>query len=180
MSDSVFKRSYITDTIRSSEGDRRIYYIAFLATMAITLSIVEHLIPKPLPWLRLGLANAITLYSFAVLKPREVLLVVFSRVIATSLLIGTFLSVTFLLSISGALSSFFIMYLMYTLFSRVFSLVGISVVGALTSNTVQLLLINFIFINSRLSYYFLPFILLFALIGGLISGFFGRFLTENI
>ena len=170
----------ISATIRKSAGERRVYFIAFLSTLAISLSIVEYMVPKPLPWMRIGLSNAITLYSFTLIKPKEVLLVVLARVIATSLLIGSFLSVTFLLSLSGGVSSFFIMYFFYTFFKRFFSLVGISVIGALTSNAVQLVLINVLFINSRLSYYFLPFILLFALIGGILSGLFGRFLTENI
>ena len=63
--------------------------MAFLAAMAISFSIIESMIPKPLPWMRIGLANAITLYSFTVLKPREVLPVVLSRVVATSIMLGT-------------------------------------------------------------------------------------------
>jgi len=63
---------------------------------------------------------------------------------------------------------------------RVFTLVGVSVAGAVTSNVAQLTLLNLLFINNRISYFFLPFILLFALIGGVLSGLFARFLTENI
>jgi heptaprenyl diphosphate synthase len=173
-------KQYISATIRNSEGKKRIFFIAFLSTMAICLSIIEHMVPKPLPWMRIGLANAITLYAFTIMRPKEVLLVVFSRVLATSLLIGSFLSVTFLLSISGAVASFAIMWVLYSFFHRYFSLVGISVAGAATSNAVQLLVVNTLFVNSRLSFYFLPLILLFALLGGVISGFFGKFLCENI
>ena len=123
MSEVLEKKSFITDIIISSEGEKRIFLIAFLASMAISLSIIEHIIPKPLPWMRLGLANAITLYSFTVLKPKEVLLLVLTRVIAASLLIGTFLSITFLLSFSGALSSYFMMFFIFTLFK--FNLISI-------------------------------------------------------
>ena len=170
----------ISNTIKKSEGEKRVFFIAFLSAMAISLAIVEYMVPKPLPWMRIGLANAITLYAFTVLKPKEVLLVVLTRVIAASLLIGSFLSLTFLLSFSGALSSFLVMFLLYTFLKGFFSLVGISIAGALTSNTVQLLMINGLFINSKISYYFLPFILIFALVGGTLSGLFGRFLTKNV
>ncbi|KPJ84636.1 MAG: hypothetical protein AMS17_16045 [Spirochaetes bacterium DG_61] len=170
----------ISDTIQNSEGKKRVYLIAFLAAMSISLAIIEHVVPRPLPWMRIGLANAITLYSFGVLKPREVLLLVLARVVATSLLIGSFLSVGFLLSITGALSSFFVMLFLFMFLRRLFSFVGISIAGALTSNAVQLVVINALFINSRISYYLLPFILLFALVGGTLSGLFGRFLTEHI
>ncbi|HEB33127.1 MAG TPA: Gx transporter family protein [Spirochaetes bacterium] len=154
--------------------------MAFLGAMAISFSIIESMVPRPLPWMRIGLANAITLYSFTVLRPREVLPVVLSRVVAASIMLGTLFSVSFFLSLSGALSSFVIMYLMYTYMRRVFTLVGVSVAGAVTSNVAQLTLLNLLFINNRISYFFLPFILLFALIGGVLSGLFARFLTENI
>ncbi len=176
----MYQKFYISNTIKDSEGEKRVFFIAFLSTMAIFLSIAEHMIPKPLPWMRIGLANAITLYAFTIIKKREVFLIVLSRVLATSLLIGSFLSITFFLSITGAISSFILMYIFYTFLSRFFSLVGISVIGALTSNVAQLLLINTIFVQSRLSFYFLPFIMLFALIGGILSGLFGRFLVNNI
>lgn len=170
----------ISRSIQGSEGRDRIFIIGFLATMAIFLSIIEHMVPKPLPWMRVGLANAITLYAFTYMKPKEVFFIVLSRMIAASLFVGSFLSIGFLLSLVGSLSSFCVMYLLFKLFQRFFSLIGISIIGALTSNTSQFLLINILFTNSRLFFYFLPFILLFALIGGSVSGIFGRFLVENI
>jgi len=170
----------ISRIIRASEGRKRVYYAAFLATLAIFFSIAESVIPKPLPWMRLGLANAITLYAFCVLRPREVLLVVISRTVAASLLLGTFLSMGFILSLTGALSSFSVMLLMYRSLRRWVSPVGISVAGAVTSNTAQLALVNALFVGSRLSLYLLPFLFLFALVGGIVSGFLGRFLTENL
>ncbi len=170
----------ISKTIREAEGEERILHIAFLATMAIFLSIAEAAIPKPLPWMRIGLANAITLYAFGLLKPKEVFLLVLARVVASSLLLGAFLSTTFLLSMAGAVSSFLVMYPLYRGFRRWFSLVGISIVGALASNSAQLALVNSLFINSRLAFHFLPFLFLFALIGGSLSGLFGRFLAHNL
>ena len=70
---AVGPKLFISTTIRKSEGDKRIFFMAFLGAMAISFSIIESMVPKPLPWMRIGLANAITLYSFTVLRPREVL-----------------------------------------------------------------------------------------------------------
>jgi len=176
----MYEKSYISNAIIGSEGQRRVFYIAFLATMSIFLAIAEHMVPKPLPWMRIGLANAITLYAFTILRPKEVLLVVVSRTVAASLLIGSFLSVTFILSFTGALSSFAVMCLLYIFFRRWFGLVGMSVAGAVTSNMVQLLVVNAVFVQSSLSYYFVPILLGFALAGGILSGLFGRFLVENL
>jgi heptaprenyl diphosphate synthase len=170
----------ISPIIRDSEGQRRRFFIAFLATMAIFLSIVEAVIPRPLPWMRIGLTNAVTLYAFSVLRPREVIAMILVRVTAASLLLGTFLSFGFLLSLVSALSSFLVMYGLYAMFSSWFSLVGISIAGAVASNAAQLLVVNLLFIGSSLAYYFLPFLFLFALFGGAVTGLFGRFLTENL
>jgi heptaprenyl diphosphate synthase len=175
-----YKRFYISDAIKASIGQKRVFFIAFLATMAIFLAIAEHMIPKPLPWMRIGLANAITLYAFTILRKREVFLIVLSRVVATSLLIGSFMSLGFLLSIAGAVSSFIMMSMLFSYCRKVFSLVGISILGAVTSNLVQLLLVNAVFVRSSISYYFIPMVLLLALVGGILSGLFGRFLSENL
>jgi len=148
--------------------------------MAIILSIIENLIPRPLPWMRIGLSNAITLFAFTLLRPGEVFLLIISRILATSLLLGTFMSVTFFLSITGAFSSFLVMYAGFRWFKNIFSIVGISILGALSSNLSQLLVVNVIFINSRLSYYLVPFILLFALGGGVVTGLFAHFLCNNL
>jgi heptaprenyl diphosphate synthase len=176
----VYGESYISESIREATGRRRLFYIAFLATMAIFLAIAEHMIPKPLPWMRIGLANAVTLYAFTILRPKEVFLLVVSRTIAASLLLGSFLSVTFILSFSGAISSFCVMCLLYLFLRPGFSLVGISVAGAFASNMTQLVIVNALFIQSGLSYYFIPVLTGFALVGGILSGLFGRFLSENI
>jgi len=170
----------ISGKIRSSEGNRRIFYGAFLAALAIFLAIAESVIPKPLPWMRIGLANAITLYAFTVLKPREVMLLVLSRIIASSLMLGTFLSFTFLLSLTGGIVSFFVMYLFYVLRGRWLGIVGISILGAVSSNAAQLAVVNGLFVNSRLSYALFPFLFFFALAGGTISGLAACFLIENI
>jgi heptaprenyl diphosphate synthase len=173
-------RPGITETIRASAGDKRVFFIGYLATMAIFLSIIEAVIPKPLPWMRIGFANAITLYAFGVLRPREVLTLVMARVLATSLLLGTFLSIGFLLSLVSTLSSFAVMLLLYTTARRIFSLIGISILGAAASNAAQLAVVNALFVNSRLSYTFLPFLFLFALLGGGVSGYLGQFMRDNL
>jgi heptaprenyl diphosphate synthase len=170
----------ISDTIRSSAGDKRVFFIGYLATMAIFLSIAEAVVPKPLPWMKIGFSNAITLYAFGVLRPREVLTLVLARVIATSLFLGTFLSLGFLLGLVSSLSSLAVMLFFYTVGRRWLSLVGISILGATASNAAQLAVVNALFVNSRLSFYFLPFLFLFALLGGGLSGLLGRFMKDNL
>lgn len=50
--------------------------IALLAALALMLSSIEYIIPKPVPFLRLGLANLPVLISLGLLTPRRVFLLV--------------------------------------------------------------------------------------------------------
>lgn len=81
------------------------HLIAGLAALAITIHIAESALPSPLPGVKPGLANVVTLmvlYRFGWSAAAWVALL---RVLVGSILIGTFLSPAFFLSASGALAS---------------------------------------------------------------------------
>jgi uncharacterized membrane protein len=85
-----------------TEEDAR---IAWLAALAIAIHVVEANLPSPLPGVKPGLANVVTLaalhwYGFGVAAWVSVL-----RVVGGGLLGGTFLSPGFFLSLSGAIAS---------------------------------------------------------------------------
>ena len=86
------------------------HHIAKLTALAIGLHIIEAVIPSPLPGVKPGIANIVTLfvlyeYGFATAAWVSLL-----RVFASSLLLGQFLSPTFVLSLSGALFSLAALY----------------------------------------------------------------------
>ena len=74
--------------------------IALLAALAISIHIIESAFPSPLPGVKPGLANVITLFTFIRYGWQTALQVSLLRVVISSLLLGTFLSPTFLLSLS--------------------------------------------------------------------------------
>jgi len=80
--------------------DRR---IARHAAAAIVLTVAEAAIPLPLPGVKPGLANIVTLVVLARWGWREAVWVSLLRVLAGSLLLGQFLAPGFFLSLSGAL-----------------------------------------------------------------------------
>lgn len=85
--------------------ERDDYRIAWLAALAITIHIAESALPSPLPGVKPGLANVITIAVFMLYGWRAAIWVSLLRVIVGSLLIGTFLTPTFVLSLTGALSA---------------------------------------------------------------------------
>jgi len=159
--------------IKNSEYPK-IYQIAFLISMSCVLQISESLIPHPIPGLRLGLANIMTLVALVTLGFGVALEVSTLRTILSSFIMGTFMSPTFILSFSAALISTLIMGFLYwlsTLHQRYrFTIVGISILGALSHNLVQFYLAYFIFIRHKGIFIFLPWLCLGAVVMGWVTG----------
>lgn len=146
---------------------KRLVIISMLTTMAIVLSILESFIPVFIPGVKLGLANVIILIMLYEFKSYEALLVNIIRILLVGLLRGTLLTPTFLMSLSGGMLSFLIMFL----FSRikVFSIIGVSVLGSVF-HCVGQILIAIILLSTDAVIYYLPFIAILSLATGVLSG----------
>lgn len=154
--------------------------ISLFSSMAVIFFIVESAIPNPFPWLRLGLANSIIILTFVFYGLKDALLVSFLKATAGSLVIGTFLGPSFWLSLAGGLASALIMGIAYKFFSTIFSLLGISIIGAYTHSFTQIFLVFLFLINRKEIFYLLPIILLCSLIAGFINGLLATFLVDHL
>jgi heptaprenyl diphosphate synthase len=157
-----------------SPKDHKIHQMALLVALACILQISESMIPHPIPGLRLGLANMITLTTLVVLGFRHALEVAIIRTILSSLITGTFMSPGFILSLAAAIASTLMMGLFYWL-SGVhqrcrFSIIGISIVGAFCHNMVQLALAYFLLIKHSGIFVFLPWLSIGSLATGWVVG----------
>ncbi|MDE7095542.1 MAG: Gx transporter family protein, partial [Anaeroplasmataceae bacterium] len=150
---------------------KRLCIISMLLAMAIVLNILESFIPIGIPGVKLGLDNIIILIMLYEFKPYEALAVNGLRILLVGLLRGNFLSPTFMMSLSGGLLSFLIMYL----FSRikVFSPIGVSVLGAVSHATGQVI-IAIIILDTQAVIYYLPLIGLLSIATGILSGIITR------
>lgn len=146
---------------------KRLAIIAMLLAIAIVVNIVESFIPMFIPGVKLGLANVIILIMLYEFKAGEALLVDILRIVLVGLLRGTLLSPTFLMSLSGGMLSFVIMLLFSKI--KVFSIIGVSVLGAVFHSAGQIL-IAIILLDSSAVVYYLPFIALLSVITGILSG----------
>jgi heptaprenyl diphosphate synthase len=157
------------------------YRIAVLSAYALVLYGFEGLVPTPIPWLRLGLANIITLVALMLYGLRTAMMVTLIRVILASIFTGTFLGPAFMLSFAGGVSSTAAMGLTYLVFRNLFGPVGLSLVGALFHNLAQLTLAYFLFIQ-RIEAMLLigPVILLLGTLTGGVNGVVSHLLINNI
>lgn len=145
-----------------------------LVSLSCVLQIAESLIPHPIPGLRLGLANVITLITLVTMGFGCALEITAMRTIVGSFIMGTFMSPAFILSFSAGLISTIIMGFLYWLSSfhnrYRLSIVGISIAGALSHNTVQLYLAYRILIKHKGIFVFFPWLCIGAVIMGWLTG----------
>ncbi|GIM29700.1 heptaprenyl diphosphate synthase [Clostridium polyendosporum] len=149
---------------------KNITYIAVLVTLASVLHAIEMFIPNPLPLpgAKLGLANVVTLIALLFYGLKEGMLISFLRVTLGSLIGGTFLSVNFLMSLTGAIVSTLIMYFLFK-YVKSLSIIGVSIVGAVVHNIVQLIVAYFIVATLGIFFY-LPFLLAIGIPVGMLTG----------
>ena len=153
--------------IHTSQDDHR---VAKLAALAIGLHLIEAVVPSPLPGVKPGIANIVTLYVLYRFDYATAAWVSLLRVFASSLLFGNFLSPTFVLSLSGAMMSLVALYFVQHLPRRYFGPVSLSILAAFAHMLAQLLLVRFWLIPHVGVAYLMPIFMLAALFFGLING----------
>lgn len=162
--------------IQTTEDDHR---IAKLAAIAIALHMVEAVIPSPLPGVKPGIANIVTLfvlyqYGFATAAWVSIL-----RVFASSLLLGQFLSPTFVLSLSGAVLSLAVLWLSIHLPKKWFSPISLSIFAAFFHIAGQLIVVRLWLIPNAGVSYLIPVFACAALFFGLINGLISKHLVTS-
>ncbi len=153
--------------IHTTQDDHR---VAKLAALAIGLHLIEAVVPSPLPGVKPGIANIVTLYILYRFDFATAAWVSLLRVFASSLLFGNFLSPTFVLSLSGAMMSLVALYFVQHLPRRYFGPVSLSILAAFAHMLAQLLLVRFWLIPHAGVAYLMPIFMLAALFFGLING----------
>ena len=151
-------------------GAQRDRLIAGFAALAIAIHILEAALPSPLPGVKPGLANVITVVVLLRWGWGAAAWVAVLRVLAGSLLVGTFLSPTFILSASGAAAALAALWLAQQLGGRWLGAAGYSVCAALAHMGTQVIVAWQLFIPHPAILKLAPFLLTAALVFGIVSG----------
>ncbi len=146
------------------------HHIAKLAAFSIVLHMLEAIVPSPLPGVKPGIANIVTLYVLYQYGFGAAAWVSILRVFASSLLMGQFLSPTFALSLSGALLSLGVLWLAKHLPKQYFSVITLSILAAFGHIAGQLIIVRLWLIPHAGISYLIPIFSLAALFFGLING----------
>lgn len=152
-----------------SQSVKTLVRCGVLTALALALSAAESLVPLtvlfPLPGLRLGLANVVTLYVLCRYSHREALLILAARCLLGGMLRGNLMALAF--SVTGGLLALGVMTLLgYT--GRC-SIYGLSIAGAAAHNIGQILA-AIVVLGSTAPLLYLPALLVASLITGWVTG----------
>lgn len=153
--------------LRPTLDDRR---VAGYAALAVGLTLAEAAIPMPIPGIKPGLANIVTLLVLWRFGWRLATWVTVLRIVAGSLALGSFLTPTFVLSLSGGCVSLAVLALATHLPRRLFGPVSLSLLGAFVHIAIQLVVANLWLMSEVRLEPLLPFLLAAAWLTGLVNG----------
>ncbi len=163
--------------LHTTEEDHR---IAKLAAMALGLTVMEAALPSPIPGVKPGLANIITLVVLARFGLRSAIWVSLLRVVGGSIFLGSFLTPGFFLSFSGQIASLALLSLTRALPEKWFGPVSQSILAAHAHIAGQLALVYFWLIPHAGLAYLLPIFSGAALIFGTVNGLAAALLLQRL
>ena len=148
---------------------KKVSLCAVLIALALALSYTERFIPLqlvvPLPGIKLGLANIVTLVALYLFKTRYAYMILVPRCILGAVFGGGITGLAF--SLCGGVLALAVM--AQAKKSTLFSVYGVSIFGAAAHNVGQILasmvLMNSVYIGS-----YLPYLLVVAVFTGLLTG----------
>jgi heptaprenyl diphosphate synthase len=153
--------------------------LAMLVAAGSALFLFESAIPRPLPWLKPGLSNLVTLIALCLYGVRAAFLVLILRVIIGALILGTLFNPAFLFALGGGIVSTSLMALAWVPPRKIFSLIGVSLIGAFSHNLTQLCLAAVLVIQRTQVFYLLPIMLWSSFFSGFLVGIFAHFIVQK-
>lgn len=158
---------------------RQVTLCALLTAMALALSYLENLFPLslaiPLPGVKLGLANIVTLFALYALGAGQALLILLARCFLGSLFAGNMNALLF--SLFGGLCAMGVMILLSR--PRGLSVYGVSIGGAAAHNCGQIAAAA-LTLGSGAPLYYLPVLLAVSLFTGALTGLVSACLFQGL
>lgn len=142
--------------------------LAILCALAVVVSIFESLLPELIflpPGFKLGLSNIVTMFASCTVGVLSSVIVTLVKSIFVGITRGV---MAFFMSVGGGVLSALTTGLLYKYGLKKLGFIGISIIGALVHNMVQVLIASFI--TSEILLYYIPILILFAIITGSLTG----------
>ena len=167
------------DPVKLTHARRQVFLAMFIA-IAVTLHVLETLLPSPVPWLRLGLANIMTLAALYLYGGRAAWTVSLARVGVGALLLGRLFTPGFWRAAAGAIVATTAMIIVYRVAGRRLSPIGVSAIGAAGHALGQILAARLLVIQHAAIWQIFPLFLLFTIFSGILTGWLAAGLLEQL
>ena len=156
---------------------KRLTRMAMLTTIALTIFMVELQIPSlaPIPGVKLGLANIVTVYGIFLLGPADTACILFARILLGSMFSGRVTALLY--SLAGGLLCYFMMLLLRH-FVSLQQIWICSIAGAVAHNIGQIVAAILVTGTPQLIYY-LPVLMITGVIAGLFTGLCAQFVMNR-
>lgn len=145
--------------------------LALLGAFCLFLSTIEFMIPKPMPFLRLGVANLPLMLALDILPFPSFLALIGIKVLGQALITGTLFSHIVLFSLSGTVIAAMSMYALRRAMGERVSFVGVGTLGAMMSTITQMILAWFFILGNAVRF-ITPFFFAAGLVTGVALGVF--------
>jgi len=131
--------------------------LALLGAFCMFLSTIEFMIPKPMPFMRLGIANLPLMLALDILPFPTFLVLIGIKVLGQALITGTLFSYIFLFSLAGTGLAAISMYILRRSLKGRVSFIGVGTLGAMMSNISQMALAWFFLFGNSVRFIAPPF-----------------------
>ena len=152
--------------------------LALLGAFCMFLSTIEFMIPKPAPFLRIGIANLPLMLALDIFPFPAFLMLVGIKVVGQALITGTLFSPIFLFSLAGTALAAVSMYALRRSLGHRVSFIGVGTLGAMMSTTAQMAL-AWLFILGNSARFIAPYFFAAGLITGITLGIFCEVFTHR-
>lgn len=162
---------------RGQSTTKTIAQLGVLTAMALTIFVVEMQIPPlvPIPGIKLGLANIITMYAIYYYRPREVMGIVFTRIFLGAIFGGNLSALMY--SFAGSTLCLLGMLPLHKVLPKKFIWLN-SMIGAVLHNVGQFCVALLVMGEAIIAY--LPFLMVSGFITGIFTGLCAQILVFKL
>lgn len=156
---------------------KRVAVDATFLALALIVSLIESMIPPivpALPYAKIGIGNVVLLACFLLVGTLDGYVVLVLRCLLNAAFSANMASLAW--SLPSALAAYLVMTLLYK--TKLFSVCGVSVVGGMVHNLMQICVASLIVGKSVFVY--LPYMMLAGAIAGIVTGFICYFIVKSL
>ncbi len=156
---------------------RRVALCGLFLALALIVSLIESYIPPiipALPYAKIGLGNVVLLACFLLLGVWEGYIVLVLRCLLSAVFAANMASLIW--SLPSALVAYTLMVLLFK--TRFFSTCGLSVVGGMSHNLMQICIASIVVSNGVFAY--LPYMMLAGALAGFVTGILCHFIVAAL